>query len=359
MNYQVCLLSVVLVLCPLGGLAQVQAQVPAPVSDCSDYVDDRARLACYDRVHGRPARTEVPSVSTNSAGTVAAQQPSPAGQRPALGAEQLLRSHLAERWDLRGHTGELFAPRAYRTVYMLPATWTDRVNRVPGSPSPGHTVASELELRAVETKYQISLKAKLLPDILGLPVSLWGGYTQSSRWQVYNGAASRPFRETNYEPEGMLVWPMKGEVLGWQMRMASVSLTHQSNGRSLPLSRSWNRIIGTLALERGEWVAELRPWGRIYEGRNEDDNPDILNYIGRGELLLSRYWGNHALSLQLRHSLRLAEKSRGSGQVDYVFPLTGALHGHLQIFSGYGESLIDYNVRQTKVGLGVTIAGWR
>ena len=270
-----------------------------------------------------------------------------------------MHSHLAERWDLRGHTGELFAPRAYRPVYVLPATWTSRVNRSPGSPSPDHTVTSELELRAVETKYQISLKAKLLPDILGLPVSLWGGYTQSSRWQVYNGAASRPFRETNYEPEGMLVWPMKGEILGWQMRMASVSLTHQSNGRSLPLSRSWNRIIGTLALERGEWVAELRPFGRIYEGRNEDDNPDILNYIGRGEILLSRYWGNHALSFQLRHTLRTADKSRGSAQVDYVFPLTGALHGHLQIFSGYGESLVDYNVRQTKVGVGVTIAGWR
>ena len=266
---------------------------------------------------------------------------------------------MAERWDLRGHTGELFAPRAYRPVYVLPATWTDRVNRTPGSPSPDHTVPSPLELRAVETKYQISLKTKLLPDILGFPVSLWGGYTQSSRWQVYNGAASRPFRETNYEPEALLVWPIKGEILGWQMRMASVSLNHQSNGRSLPLSRSWNRIIGTLALERGEWVAELRPWARIYEGRNEDDNPDILNYVGRGELLLSRYWGNHALSLQLRHSLRWGQRSRGSGQVDYVFPLTGALHGHLQVFSGYGESMIDYNVRQSKVGLGVTIAGWR
>lgn len=339
--------------------AHGQAQSTAPVSDCSDYNDDAARLACYDRVHGRAVRPASAGVPSLTAGVAATPLNSAGLSSATRGTEGPLNSLMAERWDLRGHTGELFAPRAYRPVYALPVTYTDRVNRTPGSPSPDHTVPSPLELRAVETKYQISLKAKLWPDILGLPVSLWGGYTQSSRWQVYNGAVSRPFRETNYEPEGMLVWPMKGEILGWQMRMASVSLNHQSNGRSLPLSRSWNRVIGTLALERGEWVAELRPWGRIYEGRNEDDNPDILNYVGRGELLLSRYWGNHALSFQLRHSLRLAQKSRGSGQLDYVFPLTGALHGHLQIFSGYGESLIDYNVRQTKVGLGVTIAGWR
>ena len=346
-----------------AGSALAQAPVAAPISACLDVVDDSARLACYDRAHGRLARTAADPVPTRPAlaATLAPPTAAPVSVPvPAAAATDMtLYSSLAERWDLRGHTGELFAPRAYRPVYVLPATYTDRLNRSPSSPSPDHTVPSPLELRPVETKYQISLKAKLLPDILGLPVSLWGGYTQSSRWQVYSGADSRPFRETNYEPEAMLVWPMKGEILGWQMRMASVSLNHQSNGRSLPLSRSWNRVIGTLALERGEWVAELRPWGRIYEGSNEDDNPDILNYIGRGELLLSRYWGNHALSFQLRHSLRLAQKSRGSGQLDYVFPLTGALHGHLQIFSGYGESMIDYNVRQTKVGLGVTIAGWR
>jgi phospholipase A1 len=39
--------------------------------------------------------------------------------------------------------------------------------------------------------------------------------------------------------------------------------------------------------------------------------------------------------------------------------MSGTLHGVLQWWSGYGESLIDYNFRQNKIGLGVTIAGWR
>ena len=80
--------------------------------------------------------------------------------------------------------------------------------------------------------------------------------------------------------------------LGWQLRMGSVALTHQSNGRSLLLSRSWNRVIGTLALERDGWVAELRPWLRIREPPADDDNPGIENRIGRAEVLLGRYWAS-------------------------------------------------------------------
>jgi phospholipase A1/A2 len=331
-------------------LASAAAQAQAQAAECVTLTDNTARLVCYDQAHGRVAAPPPPS---SAAAPAAASAPA----APFTAAAP--RSNLSTRWDLDGPEGVMFAPRAYRPVYILPATWTDRVNRRPTSPTPGNSVTSDLELVTPETKYQISLKAKLGHHLLGTPVSLWGGYTQSSRWQVYNGAASRPFRETNYEPELMLVWPLQGDVLGWNMRMGSVSVTHQSNGRSLPLSRSWNRVIGTLALERDGWVAELRPWLRLREKPGDDDNPDIEDHIGRAELLLSRYWNDQALTLQLRHSLRGGERSRGSAQLDWVFPLKSALHGYVQVFSGYGESMIDYNQAQTKVGIGVTIAGWR
>jgi phospholipase A1/A2 len=323
-------------------LTLLLAGAQARAADCQDVTDDMARLACYDRLHGRaPPTTATPP---------AAPAP-PATDRP--------RSLLAARWDLDGRKGDFFAPRPYKPTYLLPVTWTDHVNRRPSSPSPEHSVTTDLDLRAYEVQYQLSLKAKFVHQLLGTPVSLWGGYTQSSRWQVYDRATSRPFRETNYEPELMLVMPLQAEVLGWQLRMASLALNHQSNGRSLPLSRSWNRIIGSLAAERGDWVAEFRPWVRIKETVADDDNPDIEDHVGRAELLLGRYWGEQALTLQLRHSLRSGSNSRGSAQADWVFPLAGALHGYLQVFSGYGESLVDYNLRQNKIGLGVTIAGWR
>ncbi len=324
------------------------ARAQAQAAECLGMMDDRDRLACYDRALGR---TPPPVKPTPEAPARAAAETPPPATDP--------RSYLVQRWDLDGQKAELYVPRAYRPVYFLPATWTDRVNRRPASPTPDHTVLSDLELRSTETKYQLSLKVKLGQNLFGPGTGLWAAYTQSSRWQVYNGADSRPFRETNYEPELMLVWPLQGEMLGWQLRMGSLAVAHQSNGRSLPLSRSWNRVIGTLALERGEWVAEIRPWLRIAEDPADDDNPDIGDHIGRAEVLISRYWGDHAFSLQVRHSLRGGERSRGSAQLDWVFPLTGALHGYFQVFGGHGESMIDYNARQTKVGLGVTIAGWR
>lgn len=334
--------SLVLYLCAWLACGAARAQLPAPA--CVELQDDVARLACYDRLHGR-------------APSVAAPAPPPASITPA--APPPAAPGLAERWDLDGKRGPLFVPRVYRPVYLLPLTWTSQLNSRPSSPSPGHEATSDLPLRRVEAKYQLSLKAKLVDDLLGSSTSLWAGYTQSARWQVYRQDDSRPFRETNYEPELMLVRPLTGALLGWQMRMGSLSFTHESNGRSLPFSRSWNRLIASLALERGDWVAEIRPWLRLGEARSDDDNPDIQNHIGRAELLLTRHWGEHAFSLQLRHSLRTGANSRGSGQMDWVFPLSGALHGYFQAFSGYGESLIDYNLRQTKIGLGVTIAGWR
>ncbi len=326
-----------------------EARAEGDATACTALNDATARLACYDRLHGRAGAT--PPVLP-----VATDPPTAPAAPVAAAAEPTL---LSRRWDLDGQQGLLFTPRAYQPVYILPASWTDAVNREPSSPAPDHSVTEPLTLKSAEVKYQISLKTKFAHRFFGTPASLWGGYTQSSRWQVYNGATSRPFRETNYEPELMMVLPLKLLLAGWDVQMATLALNHQSNGRSLPLSRSWNRVVVGAAAERGDWVAELRAWQRIREKPGADDNPDIEDHIGRAELRVGRFWGEQTLALQLRHTLRGGARSRGSAQFDYVFPISGALHGHVQLFEGYGESLIDYNRRQTRLGVGVTIAGWR
>jgi phospholipase A1 len=330
--------------------ASAAAAQPA-AGDCVAIQDKLQRLDCYDRLHGR---TELPAAPGSTVPAAPAQPASPDGTQPPRPD-----TSLAARWDLDGKRGPLFYPRVYRPVYVLLADWTDRTNPQPSSPSPGHTVESPLLLRPIEAKYQISLKSKFWQFDNGM--SLWGAYTQSSRWQVYNAADSRPFRETNYEPELILVKPLDVAFAGGTLRMATIALNHQSNGRALPLSRSWNRIVGSLVYEKGEWTVEARPWWRLPESAASDDNPDISDYAGRGELRVARRFGEHFLSLQLRHSLRFGSRSHGSAQLDYVFPMPGvsALHGQLQLFSGYAESMIDYNVRQTRVGIGVTIGGWQ
>ena len=77
-----------------------------------------------------------------------------------------------------------------------------------------------------------------------------------------------------------------------------------------------------------------------------------------GKVLIARRWEGHVFSLQARHSLRLGSRSRGSAEAGWSFPLVGKLKGQVQLFSGYGESLIDYNLRQTRLGIGLSMIDW-
>ena len=334
-------------------LLWLATQTVAHAHECAQIADDAKRLACYDQTFGRDAQAGAQDKGV-TAETPPTEQPLEFAERGRAG------SSMDERWDLQPKSSrERFVPRAYKPVYVIPVSYTNRVNNAPFSPSPGHQVDSPANLDAAEAKFQLSLKTKVWEGVFGDRGNLWAAYTQSSRWQVYNGDSSRPFRETNYEPELILVFPMRYELLGWQGRMAALSLNHQSNGRALPLSRSWNRIIGEVGLERGDVGLGLRAWWRVPENAADDDNPDIEDYVGRGELLLTYALARNVFSMQARHSLRSGERSRGSLQFDWAFLLISNLHGYLQLFSGYGESMIDYNFRQNKIGLGISVIEWR
>ena len=337
--------AIILVPCLLGA----QMAVAANLVECRALVEDAARLACYDALAAAPDIVTVPLREAQSgAGVPLAEKPSDAG--PSL---------LAKAWELDdGLRGHILRIRPYKPVYILPYFHSSTPNRQPASPSAGHSVDEPIDLGSTEAKLQISLKTKLAEDIFGSNGDLWFGYTQSSRWQVYNGGLSRPFRETNHEPEAMLVWRTDYSLMGWRGRFVGVSLNHQSNGRSLPLSRSWNRVMFPIALERGDWSLTVRPWWRIPENRSDDDNPDIADYMGRGDLHLLRRWGDHQFSVMLRHSLRGGADNHAAVQLDYAFPIAGELRGHLQWFSGYGESMIDYNHRSNYYGVGVSLIEW-
>src|SRR3546814_5119688 len=84
--------------------------------------------------------------------------------------------------------------------------------------------------------------------------------------------------------------------------MAAVGINHQSNGRADPLSRSWNRVMFNVGLDRENWAVMFRPWIRISDG-NDYDNPDIDDYMRRGDVTIVHTIGGHELSLVLRHSL--------------------------------------------------------
>ena len=119
----------------------------------------------------------------------------------------------------------------------------------------------------METRIQLSVRTKVAQGLLTRNSgtandSIWFGYTQQSYWQLFNGSLSRPFRSTDHEPEILYIYPTDALLpAGWRLRYSGLSVVHQSNGQSLPLSRSWNRVVLTAGLERGH---SLRVQGRLW-----------------------------------------------------------------------------------------------
>jgi phospholipase A1 len=326
------------------GSPSAQSPPPPAQQACTALHSDAARLMCYDAANGRePAETPGGDNAARSGEGAAA---------PGRG------SLLDRRWELAGNSKlGTFRLRAYKPVYIFPICWTSDRNTLPRSPNPRNTVAEPQDLDRFEARFQLSMKFKLAENLLGENGDLWGTYTQTSRWQVYNADNSRPFRETNYEPELMLLFRTDYGFAGWRGRMAGIVLNHQSNGQAKPLSRSWNRVMLLLGWDRPGWALLLRPWWRVTEG-SDDDNPDISDYLGRGDILLVHTWNRHEVSLLARHSLRGGGRSHGAMQIEWAFPIHGPLRGRLQVFHGYGESMIDYNHQATWASAGFSLVEW-
>ena len=315
----------------------------ADLSQCAAIDQDMERLACYDRASGRP-------LPEAGAGAPAEPMVRPA---PEPGGGGLALTPMQKAWDLGDAPSPNFEVRPHHAVYLLPVFATSSVNSSPATPT--HQSVGFDGIRATEAKFQISFKTKVATQLFGDNGDLWLGYTQSSRWQMYSDDVSRPFRETNYEPEAIFTWKTKLNLAGIDLRYVGLGFNHQSNGRGSDLSRSWNRVIAQAGFEWGDWAATVRGWHRVREGGSDDDNPDITKYLGRGELELARKMGDHLLVAQARYPAIGSSDGKGSLRLDWAFPISRNLRGHLQWFSGYGESLIDYNHKANYIGLGVSL----
>lgn len=326
----------------------VAAELPV---DCASEADDGRRLACYDKLFRQaPAATlkSVPSPEADSSKPLAVTDSGHAS------------SIMSKFWELGADDKRSpFVVRTYLPNFFLPLHLTSNINRSPSSPNqPART--SNPDYRAVDAKLQISLRAKLVEDLLLPGADLWVAYTQQSLWQLWDSKDSSPFRSTDYQPEVIYVVPVPEKFgklpLGWNLRMLQVGLAHQSNGQSDPLSRSWNRITMGAGFERGDFSLRLRGNQRL-EVQGKDDNPDLADYIGRGEVNLTWVPGLSTLGLTWRTSLKSA--SRGSWQVDWTHPVfsdqPAGLRWYVQLFDGYGETLLDYNHRQTSLGIGLSL----
>ena len=351
---------------------------------CTAHTDNNARLACFDQW----AQQQTPRQGAAPAATASAADPTPAtpgtlkapaealpvavavAEPPATigGCRDDAYTEMSRFWELEaGSDCGTFSFRGYRPVSVSIAAGNN-VNQQPTSRNPVNVATTASDYQKQEMRIQLSVRTKLAQNLLTDPNgplrdSLWVGYTGLSYWQVFNADMSRPFRTTDHEPEIFYVYPTTAQLpFGWRWRYSGVGLVHQSNGQSDPLSRSWNRYYLMTGLELDKrWQVQAKLWKRMNESAADDNNPGIQNYIGRGELKVG--WNvnrSNWMGLTARGSLN--GHGKGSGRLEWMHTLGEGWMGgksnlrlHAQVFSGYGDSLIDYNHKRTVFSLGFSL----
>ncbi|MDZ4142611.1 MAG: phospholipase A [Methylotenera sp.] len=340
--------------------------------------ESKKRLACYDSISTPAIETLLQNPLNDAAASdatglgkvapddVAVEKSVPKAETiVAIVKPSAELSYLERKWRLTSQGDwDMSDFETYRSNYLI-VTKTSNPNDTPYSPSQNNTLDRNLD--AKDLKFQLSLKTEMMsniPIIRDLPFvtssRIWAAYTQQSYWQIFDGNASRPFRESNYEPEIMLSLGIDNEMDGIKKiyipRLLNIGLSHQSNGRTNPLSRSWNRLYLVGGFELTDRLSLMvRPWWRLPE--SPDDNPNIEKFLGHGDVTIR--WEDekrkNAASILLRNNLR--SDNKGFAQLDLQRQVFNNpyLKLHLTLSTGYGESLLDYNHKQKIFGIGISL----
>lgn len=216
----------------------------------------------------------------------------------------------------------------------------------------------------LDARFQLSFKYRLF-DAQSLPARFFAplgrlhfGYTQTSLWDL--GSDSKPFRDTSYRPS-----------LFWQGRIGNGAgglvpdylrggYEHESNGRDGDKSRSIDMLFVQPAWRHD--FADGRTFffaPRFHAYLERGDNRDIARYRGYADWVL-RYGDEGGWVLGAR--LRRGTAGHGSAQLDLSHPLREPLFSrvggflHFQVFTGYGETLLDYDVKrppQFRIGFSI------
>lgn len=270
-----------------------------------------------------------------------------------------IKSPLTKRMILeQSASSNPFAILPHKPNYILPFTYFE------ANETPYENVLQGYDLDNLEIKFQVSLKYIITENLFVENLDLEAAFTTTSWWQAYNSDLSAVFRETNYEPELILSYQVPWSLFGMTIDYTTLSFNHQSNGQAGTLSKSWNRIIAAFTVVDDNLIWNLRAWYRIPEEAKSsatdtagDDNPNIENYMGYGELgLLWKVNDNHNIDFMLRNNLK--SDNKGAVKIGWSFPLSTHLRGYVEYFNGYGESLIYYNEQTSRVGIGVKLTDW-
>jgi len=242
----------------------------------------------------------------------------------------------------------------HKPNYILLAAYNPNPNEAPFREA---APDADVSFDKVEAKFQISFKYLLVKNIIGDNGEFFFAYTNRSFWQVYNKDLSSPFRETNHEPEAWFQYKTNWQFWGITTSLVAFGIVHQSNGKTEKLSRSWNRLFANFVFEKDNFYFLIKPWLRIREDAETDDNPDITDYLGNFEFQSVYKVGKNNVGFMFRNNLSFSDNN-GAYQLDWSYPIHNQLRVYVQWFNGYGESLIDYDVHVNTIGIGLKLTDY-
>lgn len=196
-------------------------------------------------------------------------------------------------------------------------------------------------------KFQINIRQHLPSDYL------YFAYTFRALWSITEESA--PFKDSTHNPEIFL--DINGKRL---LKLGQIGIEHESNGKGGEDSRSWNRAYWEprLVYNRPEGSllgfdtisVLLKGWIKFKEGVS--NNPDILDYYGNGEITIKLYGNEAQFAVKARKGLK---KDYGNIQAEFMRRISKNICLYAQFWDGYGESLLDYNKRSTRYGIGISL----
>ena len=292
--------------------------------------------------------TTVGEIRAHCAQQTQAIVPDEQDNEPAVVSDRLAldRKHVLQPFTLMAHKPNYFLAAAYNTKGYDPQLFQEQY------------LDPSIEFDKTEAQFQVSLKAPLWVGLFD-KVDIYAAYTNRSFWQFYNSELSSPFRETDHEPEVWAQFTPSWKILGFSNLANSIGVVHQSNGQGGVLSRSWNRIYANFVFAKGNFAFGIKPWIRLSEDSSNDDNPDIIDYMGHFEVRAGYEWNGNVFSVMTRNNLE-SGFDRGAFEFGWSFPLWKYPYfkGYIQYFRGYGESLIDYNHFVNRIGIGISLTDW-
>jgi phospholipase A1 len=238
---------------------------------------------------------------------------------------------------------------------------------------------------SAQAKFQISMKFQVLqPNLYVFKHNIFPAYfaySQKTLWNV--GQQSRPFEESDINPEFFLDYPVNAVIIGrFKLRNIVISpIEHESNGLGGGQSRGWNRqyVLIKFGLESKEKMEVTNSflsdkallYIKLWHASGYTDetaylqsigsNEKFLDYMGQGEIGVSVrnfLWGgflkNHQLDIRMP-IFRDARKNSCEFEFRQQLPnMNFALY--FQYWYGYGETLMRFDQfgRRSFIGLSFT-----